>query len=167
MFLAIGCGDNYKTPADVKDSVAWLDAESALPVFPFGTNPIYMYVNSNSSHICQSMNDRIFARPEIIKYLNNNFTCISIIPEEIDTVRFMGRLFTAPEFFRTMQIESLPAHYFFNKFGDLKGVRSGYIDLREFKQLVKYIAEGHVEKMDFQSFLGLPESRLDTTWGDF
>ncbi|MCP4704568.1 MAG: hypothetical protein GY865_08155, partial [candidate division Zixibacteria bacterium] len=46
LILVLACGKDYKTSADVKDKVAWLDAESAMPMFPFGTNPIYMMFHS-------------------------------------------------------------------------------------------------------------------------
>jgi thioredoxin-related protein len=161
------CGDNYKTPADVKNHVAWLDPRSALPVFPFGTNPIYFYFNSDGSYVCRSMNEQIFSRPEIVKYMNKNITSISIVPEELDSVFFMGELLSIRDFLKALQVQSLPAHYFFSKTGELKGVRSGYIELREFKQLLKYIAEGYVEKMDFSTFLSTDGAVIDTVWGKF
>ncbi|HDL02689.1 MAG TPA: thioredoxin family protein [candidate division Zixibacteria bacterium] len=165
--IAAGCGDDYKTPSDFKDNVAWLDAKSALPVFPFGTNPIYICFYSKQSEPCTAMMDNIFSRPEIIKYMNTNFTSIAVIPEDIDSVQFLGRLLSRAELLRALKVEGLPSHYFFDKAGKLVGARTGYIKLYEFKQLLKYMAEGYVAKYDFGTFLSMPDSKVDTVYGKF
>lgn len=162
-----GCGKDYKTPSDVKGTVAWLDAASALPVFPFGTNPIYIFLYSERSQPCQAMMENIFSRPEIIEYMNKHFTCIAIIPEEIDTVKFLGQTLTRIELLNALKVDALPSHYIFDKTGKLLGVRTGYIQLPEFKQLLKYVAEGYIAKYDFGTFLSMPESEVDTVLGKF
>ncbi|MEW5922517.1 MAG: thioredoxin fold domain-containing protein [Candidatus Zixiibacteriota bacterium] len=161
------CGQDYKTPSDVKGYVAWLDAESALPQFPFGTNPIYIFIYSERSQPCQAMMDNIFSRPEIIEYMNQHVTSISIIPDQIDTVRFLGQTLTRAELINALKVEALPSHYFFDKTGKLLGARTGYIQLPEFKQLLKYVAEGYIAKYDFGTFQSMPESKVDTVLGKF
>ncbi len=164
----LGCSDEYKTPEDIEGTVAWLNANSALPVFPFGTDPIYIYFNSDKSKISQRMQDNIFNRPEIIEYLNDNFTCISVIPDSLsDSVEFQDSLLSKAELFRMFQVDALPSHYFFSKYGDLKGARTGYISLIEFKHLLRYFAEGYFEKYPFQDYLNDHARDLDTVWGEF
>ena len=165
--MILGCGEGYKTPADIKGTVAWLDCRSALPVFPFGTNPIYFYVNSERSPICRTMNEKVFSRPEIIKYMNKHFTCITLIPDSIEATNFLGQEFTGKGLINALKVEGYPSHYFFDKGGVLKGTRTGYIGYIEFKQLLNFMAEGYVEKYDFQTFQSMSEAELDTTWGDF
>ncbi|UCD93890.1 MAG: thioredoxin fold domain-containing protein [Candidatus Zixiibacteriota bacterium] len=165
--IFLSCGETYKTPSDIKDTVAWLDGRSALPVFPFGTNPIYLYFHSDRSKICASMMRSVFSRPEIIKYMNKHFTSISVMPDSIETVKFIGEEVTAMELVEALKVEGYPAHYFFSSAGELKGARMGYIPLKEFKQLLKYMAEGYVEKVDFSTFLRMPEAEIDTVYGEF
>lgn len=168
IFIIIGgCGDDYKTPADIKENVAWLDARSALPVFPFGTNPIYICFYSPNSQPCKIMTERVFDQPEIIKYMNKNFTCISVIPEDIDSVQFLGQVISRKDLLRALKVEGLPSHYFFDKSGKLLGARTGYIKLIEFKQLVKFIGEGYVAKYDFGTFMSMPESEVSLEPGKF
>ena len=162
-----GCGGGQKTPSDIKDTVAWLDGRSALPVFPFGTNPLYIFVHSDRSPVCSSMIRLVFSRPEIIEYMNKHLTSISVKPEGIGTVEFMGQELTSADLIRILKVQGYPAHYFFNSAGELKGFRMGYIPLKEFKQLLKYMVEGYVEKFNFQTFLQMEESRLDTVYGEF
>ena len=165
--LFAGCGDDTKSPSDVKDRVAWLNSKSALPVFPFGTNPIYIYFHSDKSPYCKLMLEKIFTRPEIIKYMNDNFTSIIVFPDSLDTIVFAGQEMTRKELLTQFQIEGLPSHYFFNRKGDLKGARTGYIPLAELKQLLKYVAEGYIEKEDFGTFLESDDAKMDTIWGEF
>lgn len=167
IILILACGKDYKTAADIEDKVAWLDAESAMPIFPFGTNPIYMMFHSADCPITNDMLDEIFSRPEIIKYLNENFTCISVMPDSIDSVRFVGELATGKKLLEVFKVEGYPSHYFFDAQGFLKTAHSGFIELRVFKQLLKYIAEGYIEKYDLPEYLELPEARLDTIYGEF
>ncbi len=167
IFQIVGCGKDHKTPADIKKTVAWLDGKWALPVFPFGTNPIYMYVNSAKDKFCKRMNRDIFARPEIIKYLNEHFTSISVNPDSLGEVEFYGEKYNGEKFKQAFKIENYPVHIFFNLQGEVKGLRDGYINQEEFKQLIRYIAEGYIEKFDFETFLNMPESKVDTSWGEF
>ena len=166
-FVFLGCGESYKTPSDIKGTVAWLDGRSALPVFPFGTNPIYFYFHSERSLICAKMMNNIFSRPEIIEYMNKHFTSVSVMPDSIEMIEFMGEEVTAKELIKVLKVGGYPAHYFFSSAGELKGARMGYIQLREFKQLLKYMAEGYVEKVDFSTFMQMSESEVDTIYGEF
>ena len=165
--LLLACGKGYKTPADIKDKVAWLDAESAMPIFPFGTNPIYMMFHSSDCPVTNAMLDKIFSRHEMIKYLNENFTCISVMPDSIDSVRFVGEVATGKKLLEVFKVTGYPSHYFFNAQGFLKTAHTGYIELRVFKQLLKYVAEGYIEKYTLPVFLEMPEAQLDTIYGEW
>lgn len=167
IILVFGCSEKIRTPADVTETVAWLDARSALPVFPFGTNPIYMFFNADWCKYCNAMKKEIFARPEIIDYMNHHITSISVIPESLMTVKFMGQEYTGAKLMDEFQVNSYPTHFFFNMAGELKGIRTGYIDLREFKLLLRYVAEGDIEKMTFDDFMASPKGEIDTAWGEF
>jgi thioredoxin-related protein len=165
--ISLNCGKDYKTPADIKDKVAWLDGKTSLPMFPFGTNPIYMFFHSFDCPISEKMLDEIFTRPEIIEYLNNNFTCISVVPDSFDTIKFLGEDVSRRKLLDAFRIEGYPAHFFFDAQGFLKGNHYGYIELRVFKQALKYVAEGYMDKYDLKTFRDLPEAQLDTVWGEF
>lgn len=167
MVIIFSCNKEYKTPEDIESTVAFLDASSALPVFPFGTNIIYIFVNADWCKYSNGMRERIFSRPEIIEYMNTHLTCISLMPDSINTIKFMGEEVTREKLLRALQLKRYPGHYFFSPDGELKGVRDGYIDLRQFKQLLKYMAEGHVDKYDFKTFQFKPEAKLDTVIGEF
>jgi thioredoxin-related protein len=167
VFLFASCEKEYKTPEDIESTVAFLDARSALPVFPFGTNMIYVFVNADWCKYSQAMKDRIFSRPEIIEYMNTHFTCISLMPDSVTKIQFMGEEVTRQQLMNALQLKKYPGHYFFSPDGELKGVRDGYIDLRLFKQLLKYMAEGHVNKYNFKTFQSKPESFVDTIYGEF
>lgn len=164
---ASGCGDKRKTPEDIKTAVAFLDAKQALPEFPFGTKPIYMFFNADWCQYCRRMKYDVFERPEIIKYMNENFTCISVKPDSIDRIFFMGDTITVAQLKKAFKFDAFPSHYFFDKTGKLQGARTGYIPLLRFKQLLKYIAGGDINKYDFDTFLAKPDADMDTVWGEF
>lgn len=165
--LLFGCSKRgAKTPADIKDHVAWVEGRAALPLFPFGTNPIYMFIN-NESKDCKKMDKRVFSRPEIIKYLNQHFTSLWVAPDSFDTIRFQEKEYSSDQFKEAFKIKDYPVHVFFNMRGELKGVKDGYIPLEEFKKLLRYVAEGYIEKYDFETYLNMPESKMDTVWGEF
>lgn len=113
------------------------------------------------------MDRDVFSRPEVIKYINRHFTPIWVMPDSIKTIKFLDKELTSQQLKEALKITAYPAHFFFSKTGELKGVRSGYIDLKEFKLLLKYMAEGYVDKYDFATFLSQEESEMDTVWGEF
>ena len=165
--LLLACSKRgAKTPADIKDHVAWVDGRAALPLFPFGTNPIYMFIN-NESRDCKKMDKRIFPRPEIIRYLNQHFTSLWVAPDSFETIQFQEKEYTRDQFKEAFKIQNYPVHLFFNMRGELKGVKDGYIPLGEFKTLLRYVAEGYIEKYNFETYLNMPESKVDTVWGEF
>ena len=165
--LVGGCGKDFKTPEDIKTEVAFLDAEQALPQFPFGTKPFYFYFHADWCRYCKKMKYDVFERPEIIKYMNENFTCMSVMPDSLDDLEFLGDTVNIEELKEAFQFKAFPSHYFFSKAGLVQGARTGYIPLLRFKQLLKYVAEGHIDKYNFDTFLLKPESDMDTVFGEF
>lgn len=166
VIAAIGCS-NYKKASDIKDTVAWLEPQTALRAFPFGTNPIYIYFYSEKSRPCLVMRDKIFNRPEIIEYMNKHITSIMVIPDSMESVVFMGDTLTTEELLKVLDVQAYPSHYFFTYKGELKGARTGYIKLLEFKQLLQYIGEGYFEDIDFGTYLTKYGIDMDTTYDDF
>jgi len=167
-FFSVGCGgDDVKTPEDIKTTVAWLDAKSALPVFPFGDKPIYMFFNALWCPISKEMREEIFARPEIIEYMNRNFTCISVIPDSIDHVEFLGKEMTGKELLTNFKVSGYPFHFFSTPQGKLIGAREGFIDLEEFKQMLIYFSKGYYKKFDFETFVKTRDAEVDTVYGEF
>ncbi|MCP4703131.1 MAG: hypothetical protein GY865_00855, partial [candidate division Zixibacteria bacterium] len=51
--------------------------------------------------------------------------------------------------------------------GALKTAHTGFIELVVFKQLLKYVAEGYINKYTLPEFIKMPESRLDTIYGEW
>lgn len=109
----------------------------------------------------------IFERPEIIKYMNKNFTCVLVKPETFERIAFLNDTVSVEEFKEAFQFKAYPSHYFFSKEGLVQGARVGYIPLLRFKQLLKYVAEGHIDKYNFDTFLTKPEADMDTVFGEF
>ncbi len=165
--IFIGCGKDMKTPEDVTGTVAWLDSRSALPVFPFGNNHIYLFVTSHECPISKEMREDIYSRPEIIDYMNKNFTCISIFLDSIQSVKFLGEERSRMELMRMLQVEGYPTHFICSPQGMVVGSREGFIELRDLKQLLKYYAEGYSEKCDYEDYLNTGAARLDTVLGEF
>jgi len=168
-FVAIaGCGgEDMKTPEDVREHVAFLDARSAFPHFPFGDKPIYMFFNALWCPISKGMRDDVFSRPEIITYMNENFTCISVIPDSIKEVAFLGQAMTGQDLIANFKIEGYPAHYFCSAEGKLLGGTSGEITLADFKRLLIYFGKGFYKKFDFDTFLETRDAKVDTVYGKF
>jgi thioredoxin-related protein len=167
VILFFGCGKDMKTPEDVKGTVAWLDSRSALPVFPFGSNYIYLFVTSHECPISREMREDIYSRPEIIDYMNKSYTCISIFLDSIESVEFLGSERTRLELMRMLQVEGYPTHFICSPQGLVVGSREGFMELIELKQLLKYYAEGYSEKYDFDAYLNTDAAGLDTVFGEF
>ncbi len=169
IILIVSCGDDYTTPEDIKGHVAWVDGVSAFPNFPFGTDPIYVYFHSEASQPSRYMRENIFNRPEIIKYLNNNFTCIAVEPDSFEFIS-MGdsdNMVSRQDFITSFNLTGYPSHYFFNYKGSSLVVQSGYLDLKSLKQLLKYISEGYYQKNSPGEFMRSDDGDLDTIWGKY
>jgi len=167
ILLSCGESEDVKTPEDIDSTVAWLDAKSALPVFPFGDKPIYMFINALWCPVSKEMREDIFSRPEIIEYLNKNFTCISVIPDSIENVEFLGMTMNGRELLENFKVEGYPSHFFSTAEGRLVGAREGFIGTEEFKQMLIYFSKGYYEKSNFETFTQTPAAKVDTVYGKF
>ena len=133
----------------------------------FHGKPFYIFFSADWCKYCKKMKYDVFEWPEIIKYMNKNFTCVSVKPETFERISFLNDTVSVDEFKEAFQFKAYPSHYFFSKEGLVQGARTGYIPLLRFKQLLRYVAEGHIDKYNFNTFLGKPEADMDTVFGEF
>lgn len=171
LLVLASCGGEkteHKTTADITDKVAFLDAKSALPHFPFGNHPFYFFFYAEWCPHSKAMREDIFTRPEIIEYLNENFTCIGILSDSIDQVEFLGQTYTGKELLTNFKVEDYPGHYFCSAEGKLVGATRGEFGVKSFKQLLMYYAKEYYKKMDYDSYLRTKDAMdIDTVYGEF
>ncbi|UCC43617.1 MAG: DUF255 domain-containing protein [Candidatus Zixiibacteriota bacterium] len=159
----LGCTKKQVEPVDL----VWTDFAEVQPTFPRCQRPVFLYVSQNACEWCEHMDSLVFARPEIARHLNENYINVNINVDLDLPVTIQGKLYHYQEFFNLLNMREIPAYYFFDTDGRPIGVLSSAMPVKTFKQLLVYVKNRHFYRTRWEDFLKLPESNLDTVWGEF
>lgn len=162
--LMFGCGSDKIENVEI----AWTPYDSVAVDFPRSDPPIFLYVEQNNCEYCAYMDTIVFVRAEIAKYINDNFTAVTINVDEDMPIAMLGDLLSYEEFFDLLEIDGLPAYYFFDKDGVAVGAAHRTLDVLTFKRLLKYVnGKFFLQGLTFVEFEDTPEADLDTIPGYF
>lgn len=162
--LVFGCGSEKIENVEI----AWTPYDSVAAVFPKYDPPIFLYVSQNNCEYCSYMDTIVFVRPEIAKYVNDNFTAVNINVDEDMPIAMLGDLISYQELFDLLDIEGLPSYFFFDRDGVAVGAAHRTLDVLTFKRLLKYVNGKYFLKgLTFVEFEETPEADLDTIPGYF
>ncbi len=150
----------------LEDKLVWHPFSEVQATFPKGPKPIFFYISEKGCDNCDEIKKNVFARPEIAWFLNSNYLSVNVdvitdLPITID-----GKVYDRDAFYQLFT-NRVPNFIFFDTTGDVSGLFQGNLDLKTFKQLLKYVHAGHFGKTQWEDFLKLKEAETDTMLGVF
>lgn len=157
----------------VDDKIVWKDFVEIQEIFPRTYDkPLFLYINQSNCNYCDSMENVIFARPEIAWYMNEHFTTVNINVDEDLPVQFRQadgsfRDYNYAEFWNLFNIEGLPTYYTFDSTGKINGLLHAAQDVLTMKRFLVYVTAGHFGKTRWVDWLATDEANLDTLYGIF
>ena len=161
LLSAGGCGTRQISGMTVR----WRSFAEIQPTFPSNTRPTMLYISQNNCHHCNKMKDTIFARPEIAKFINDNFDALEINVDNDMPIKIQGDSYDYHPFHDLLSIQGIPCYYFFAADGNIIGMLHGSQTVLDFKRILAYTVNGHFGKTPYLQWLQTDEAKIDTLYG--
>jgi thioredoxin-related protein len=146
LLTAVAVGADQPKPADSTSGAMqlnWLPFESVQKTFPVAPKPLFLYISQKGCDHCHYMDSAVFGRPELAKFVNENFTAVRVDIYLNTPLKVRDSLLNEDEFRKLLSIQGIPAYYFFDTTGRIIGVLDSQMDLLTFKRMLVYIRDGH------------------------
>jgi thioredoxin-related protein len=135
--------------ADTKDGIGWLSYREGRAKALESGQRLLINFTADWCVYCRKMKSETYTDPAVIAYLQEHF-----VPVMVDTQREQR---IAAEFY----VRGLPTIWFLASDGQRITNLPGYVDAPMFLKVLRYIASGSYEQMDFKTFLDAEEPPTD------
>lgn len=155
------------------NKIVWTEFDDIKEIFPrTNDKPLFLYISQSNCPYCDSMETKIFTRPEIAWYMNENFTVVNINVDEDLPVQFRQsdgsfKDYNYAEFWNLFNIEGLPTYFCFDSTGKINGLHHAAQDVLAMKRFLVYVTGGHFGNTPWIHWLESEDAKLDTLIGIF
>ena len=140
-------------PAAAGSGIAWRGWDRGLEEAKASNRPVLVDVYTQWCGWCRRMDAEVYARAEIRDYLKQNFVVVKLDAEASDPARYEGRAFTSRSLAARFGVSGYPTTVFLRPAGEHLVNVPGYVDADRFLLVLRYIAEGHIDRgVSFQDF---------------
>lgn len=108
--------------------------------------PVLVDVYTDWCGWCKRMDRDVYARPEMIDYLTRNWVVVRINAEANTPAHYQGHETTEAQIADQFGINSYPTTVMLKPTGDHLVNVPGYLPAADFKTVLRFIAEGHMER---------------------
>ena len=122
-------------------SVKWYGYDEGLTLGKKNGKKIFMFFWAEWCKFCELMEKETFAKPKIIRYLNDNFISIKV---NSDAEKGLATRYL---------VRGLPTMWFLEENGEKIGYHPGYVASDMFLPYLRYIQTDKYKNMSFQDFL--------------
>jgi thioredoxin-related protein len=150
----------------LEDKLVWHPYKEVEATFPKAARPIFFYISEQGCHNCDEIKKSVLSRPEIAWFLNSNYLSVNVDLVTDLPITIGGKLYDRDAFIGLFT-GNTPNFVFFDTTGDVNGLFQGNLDLKTFKQLLKYVHAGHFGRTMWEDYLKMDEAVTDTVLGVF
>ncbi len=149
-----GCGGREASKETPVGDV-WLSFNSGMKLALRDKKPVVIDFYTSWCKWCKVMDEKTFSKPEINKYLEENFVAIRINAESrSEKLTYKGRKYTPVELTRRFGVRAFPSIAYLDPEGELITIVPGFIPPEMFLPMLRYIKkECYKQKMSFEDFL--------------
>lgn len=149
--------ENSKANAN---EIEWLTVEEAAIKQAKEPRKIYMDVYTDWCGWCKVMDKKTFGNADCIKYMNENYYCVRVNAETVKEISYKGKVYgDAPNSIVNQLIldwmlnkTSYPTSIFFDEQFNIIQPLPGYMELKQFELIIKYLREDMHKKIQFQEY---------------
>ncbi|UCF04477.1 MAG: thioredoxin fold domain-containing protein [bacterium] len=152
--ITSGCGD--REPAKEGTVInEWLPFDTGIARSSREKKPVVIDFYTSWCRWCKVMDEKTFSRPEIQRYLADNFVSIRINAEsKTDRFSYNGKTFTPVQLTRHFGVRGFPSLAYLDKEGKLITVVPGFVPPETFLPFLHYIKkECYGQQISFEEFL--------------
>ena len=132
-----------KEPAQISDTskIDWLGYEQGMDLAKSQNKHVFLYFHADWCTYCTKLKTTTFRDAAVLKYLKENFINI-----EVDTDKNQALA-------TQWKVRGLPTLWFLKPDNSKISSIPGYVDAKQFLQILKYIHTTSYDKMNFQKFI--------------
>lgn len=145
-----GFTDGKTKPAP---TLKWLTFDQGIAEAEKSKKKILVDIYTDWCGFCKKMDREVYADQEVIAYLSKYFEVVKLHGESDKKVSYKGKVITEADFSRMLGVGGYPTTAFFEPKGELITPVEGYLPKDKFMPILRFIGEGHYEKMEWNEFL--------------
>ena len=129
------------SPKSNASNIDWKSYAKGLELAKSQNKPVFLYFHANWCTYCVRLKKTTFKDKTILTYLKDNFISIAV-----DTDKNQGLA-------KQWRVKGLPTLWFLKPDNSKISNIPGYVDAKQFLQILKYIHTTSYDKMSFQEFV--------------
>ena len=142
-------GDNpTKPPA----TTTWLAFNAGLKEAKSSNRKILVDVYTDWCGWCKKMDKEVFNHSRVAPYLNQQYVLVKLNAESGAQVTYKDAKSSEMELASAFGVTGYPTFLFLEPNGELITTLPGYVKADDFLSVLKYFAENHYKKMDWQVY---------------
>jgi thioredoxin-related protein len=130
----------------------WLSFDAGMQEAKRTNKKVFVDVYTDWCGWCKKMDKEVFANGTIAPYLSEQFVLVKLNAESAARVSYKDSRSSEMELAREFGVTGYPTCLFLEPNGDLITVVPGYVKADDFFAVLKYFAESHYKKIDWQVF---------------
>lgn len=144
-----GAAFYYPGPEEVK----WNTFDKGLEASKQENKKVIIDVYTDWCGWCKKMDASTYKNSEVAKYLADNFIAVKLNAESASKVNFMGESYTEQQLAQGFGVTGFPSTIFFDEKQQPITVVPGYLDEKQFLNILKFINEGAYKTQKFEDYM--------------
>ncbi|HEX2963487.1 MAG TPA: thioredoxin fold domain-containing protein [Ignavibacteriales bacterium] len=139
----------YPAPEEVK----WTNFDKGLEASKKENKKVVVDVYTDWCSWCKKMDASTYKNSEVAKYMADNFIAVKLNAESASKVKFMGESYTEQQLAQGFGVTGFPSTIFFDEKQQPITVVPGYLDDKQFLNILKFINEGAYKNQNFEDYM--------------
>ncbi|MGE5352060.1 MAG: thioredoxin family protein [Acidobacteriota bacterium] len=139
----------YPAPEEVK----WTNFDKGLEASKKENKKVLIDVYTDWCGWCKKMDASTYKNSEVAKYIADNFIAVKLNAESASKVNFMGENYTEQQLAQGFGVTGFPSTIFFDEKQQPITVVPGYLDDKQFLNILKFINEGAYKNQNFEEYM--------------
>ncbi len=152
----------------IEQGIQWISIEEAEAKQKVAPRKIFMDVYTDWCGWCKVMDKKTFSNPKAIQFMNDNYYCVKLNAETLKTINYKGKKYETepgvsvnPLVLEWMNNKlSYPTSLFFDENFKLIQPLPGYLELKTFEEIVRFLAKDAYTQMPFDDY----KKQLNDRW---
>lgn len=135
------------------DQLTWYSFDEGLAKAQKENKHVLIDVYTDWCGWCKVMEQKTYSDLNVIRYLNAKFVLVKLNPEKDDQVTYNGKKYSAAQFSQGIGVNGYPATAFFESDAKMVTLVPGFVEAKDFLNIIQYIGEKEYYKISFDDYL--------------
>lgn len=135
------------------DEVKWTNFDKGISASKSQSKKVIIDVYTDWCGWCKKMDASTYGSSDVAKYIKDNFIAIKLNAESSSKVNFMGQSYTEQQLAQGFGVTGFPSTIFFDEKQQPITVVPGYLDNKQFLNILKFINEGAYKSQTFEEYM--------------